>query len=1037
MRLNLFLQLITMLKRILLLLLLTYSFAAMAQTKQIKGVVISAEDKQPLTGASVSVKGSNKGSITDQNGAFQLQIAENDKTLIVSFVGFVTKEVPVTGSSLSIILNPDSRTIDEVVVVAYGTANKSSFTGSVAQIKKDQIEKLQVGSVSKALQGLAPGVQSVSASGQPGTDATIRIRGIGSIYASSEPLYVVDGIPFSGNINSINPTDIESISVLKDASSSALYGSRGANGVVIITTKQGSRNKDANIQVNLQQGISNRAVDDYKHVSTDQYFQLYWEALRNKEVNQGATRDAAAATASQRVVEDLGINPYGAAYPNPVGLDGRIVSGAKPLWNDDWQKAMEQTARRTQADLSVSGGGDNSQYFVSGGYLNDKGIALASGFERVNARSNFTINAKKWLKLGLNLAGSTSKQDYPQSEDSQVSNVANFGRNIPSFYPIYERNEDGSYKLDLSGNKVVDYGAYRPSAVNPRTNLIGTAYLDKSQIQKDDISLRSFFEASILSNLKLKTSYSVDYSGRNDVYYSNPSFGESAEIKGSVQRDNYRTFSWTLNNVLTYDKLIGTQHHINLLAGQELYNYNWRYTSGSRQGFVLPGLEEPDAASQLNDFSGYSNNYKLLSFFGKAEYDYQQKYYFSGSLRADGTSRFSPQSRWGTFWSLGASWKAKQESFLESISWLDVLTLKASYGAQGNDNLGYYYAYEGLYTVANNLGEGGAYTLRLATPNLKWETNLNLNLGVDFSVLNNRLGGTFEYFQRKSKDLLYPRPLPISSGFSSIDENVGQLKNNGFELSVNATPLIVNNFKWNVNFNLTHYKNEITELPQKEIISGTKKLMVGRSIYDFYIREWAGVDEATGKPQWFKDDANGNKVKTFNYSEGTQYYVGSSLPDFYGGLTNSFSYKGFELSALLVYSAGGKVLDNDIVSLLHNGNNPGRAWNEEILNRWTPENTITDVPALTTDNTNWTQTSTRFLYDASYLRLKNVTLNYNFPANTAKKIGLNNLRVYVQADNLLTWSKHKGMDPEQTVGGTTYYRYPAMKVFSAGVNVNF
>lgn len=1016
------------------------SSAARTQTYQVTGKVIEKNTKQPLPGVNVISKSSKTGAITNASGEFSIKLKSPNETLTFSFLGYATQELAAqAGTPLNVSLIDAENGLDEVVVVAYGTSKKRDITGSVSQVTSEQLQNRQVTDVTKALQGQVPGIQVVSASGQPGTNATIRIRGIGSINASSAPLYVVDGNPFSGDINSININDIESVSVLKDAASSALYGSRGANGVIIITTKTGRKSDDTQISVNFNQGISKRAVKDYKQMTTDQYFESYWLAVRNKLAAGDPTKtpQQLAQGANQQLLTDLAINPYGPNFPSPVGIDGKIVPGAKALWDDNWGEEMQQTAARTQADISFSGGNEKNQYYISGGYLNDKGIALGSGYKRYNARINLTTKAKKWLTAGLNVAASNSLQNYPTSEDSNTANVINYSRLIPSFYPVYQRNDDGSYKRDASGNKVPDFGAYRPSSAIPRSNLVATVGLDKSEILKDNVSARTFLEAAILPGLKFKTTYSADFTNRNDHDYSNPLLGDGAEIKGSVDKSNSRTYSWTWNNIFTYEKTFHNDHHLSLLAGQEIYKYNYRVISGSRQRFVLPGLYEPDAASQLNSFSGSSIDYTLLSFFGRAEYDYQKKYLLSASLRSDGSSRFSPQTRWGTFWSVGGSWKVSQEEFLKSSPWLSTLTLRASYGAQGNDNIGTYYAYEGLYAIRNNLGENGLVTSRLPTPNLKWESNLNLNIGLDFGILNDRISGTIEYFDRRSKDLLFSRPKAPSTGFGSIDANIGSLKNTGIEVQINAVPVRTTDFRWSLSVNATHFKNTITSLPQADIKTATKIMRTGGSLYEFYLKEWAGVDPANGNPLWYKTDANGNKVTTTSYTDATQYIQKSALPKLTGGITNTFNYKQFELSALLAYSIGGKILDNDYISLMHNGNNTGRSWSAEMLNHWTPENPNTNVPRLTTDNLGWTQASTRFLYSATYARLKNVTLGYSLPRSIANKWGINNLKITLTGENLLTFYGHKGMDPEQTVDGTTYFRYPAMRTISAGFNLTF
>ncbi|WP_343668406.1 TonB-dependent receptor [Chitinophaga sp.] len=1007
-----------------------------AQQRQVEGQVLSAENKQPLPGVTVKINRTSIGTTTDPNGHFHLNLPASKSVISVSYLGRETLETEVHegDANVVILLKPTNTTLDEVVAVAYTNVKRSGYPGAVSTVNAEKINNRLTPNITNALQGLVTGLQSTLSNGQPGNSSTIRIRGVGSINASSAPLFVVDGAPYDGDINAISATDIASISVLKDATAANLYGSRAANGVIIITTKQGQKGA-SHVDAVFNQGWSSRAVKDYDKLNTDQYFELYWEALRNKQLTNGQTADQAAATASARVVSDLGINPYGTAYAQPVGTDGKIVAGAHPLWNDDWEKGIQQSGAYTQAQLSFSGGSDKSTYYVGGGYLNNEGAYLASGFRRYNFRSNVTLQAKPWLKTGFNLTGASAVQDYPRSSDSQTDNVVLVGRTIPSFYPIYQRNPDGSFLLDANGNKQFDYGAYRPSAALARENLIGSLPLDKNRYTNEVVSARTYVEASITKSLHFKTSYNIDYVNQNYLFYNNPLVGGSAEIGGYVSKGSSRKLGYTWNNIFTYDADLLGGHHLNLLAGHEYYYFNTTDLSGDRQKFALPGLYEPTAASQLNDFTGTSDNYTKLSFFGQGQYNYLNRYYFTASARRDGSSRFSPDSRWGTFWSVGASWRIAEEAFLRSESWLNTLTLKASYGSSGNDNLSSFYSYLALFAIQNNLGNGGVITSRLATPGLKWESNLNLNIGLDFGFLDNRVYGSINYYDRTSKDLLYAKPMALSTGFSSISANIGALKNTGVELELNVIPISTRDFKWNVGLNVARNKNKITELPQQQIISGTKKLMVGTSIYDFFLREWAGVDAATGNPLWYQTNTEGKKVTTTNYANATQYYAGSALPDVTGGFSNTFNYRNFELSFLLAYSIGGKILDLDYVSLLSGGTSPGRNWSTELANRWTPEHTTTDVPRLTTDNLNWTSTSTRFLYSATYARLKTVSLGYSLPSKVLSRVGIRSAKVYALGENLLTFYGHKGMDPEQSIDGTTYYQYPAMKTFSFGVQL--
>ena len=1024
----------------LLALILLFSSGLFAQTKLIRGVVLSAENKQPLEGATIVVNKSEHPVVTNAQGRFEVALSQDKATLTISFVGRESYETEVKAGEpeLTILLKASNTTLEEVVAVAYTTVKRSGYPGAVTSISSDKVNNRLTPNITNSLQGLAPGIQTTSANGQPGNSSAIRIRGVGSINASSAPLFVVDGAPYDGDINALDPADIAAISILKDATAANLYGSRAANGVIIITTKQGKKG-DATINATLNQGWSSRAVKDYDKLGTDQYFELYWEALRNKAIANGQTDAQAAATASSSLVSNLGINPYGTAYPEPVGHDGKLVAGAKPLWNDDWEKGMHRNAKYTQAQLSFAGGSDKSTYYVGGGYTNNEGAFIESGFKRYNFRSNLTLQAKPWLKVGLNLNGASTSQDYPTSSDSKQANVVLFGRTIPGFYPIYQRNPDGSYKLDNNGQLQFDYGAYRPNAALPKYNLIGSMPLNKSRNTNENVSARTYLEAAITKALKVKTSFNLDYTNSNSLYYTNPLLGEDAAIGGTIQKSSSRFLAYTWNNIATYDVDIASAHHINLLAGQEYYYLSSTGLSGNRQNFALPYLYEPVAASQLMDFTGTSDNYTKLSFFGQGQYNYLGKYFFTASVRRDGSSRFSPDSRWGTFWSTGASWRISEEEFLKSVNWLSALTIKTSYGASGNDNLsatnGGYYAYLALYSIENNQGNGGVIPSRLPTPGLKWESNLNFNTGVDFGFLKNRIYGSFNYYRRTSKDLLYSKPLAGSTGFTAISANIGQLRNTGVELELNVVPVSTRDWRWQLGVNVAHNKNEITSLPQKEIISGTKKLMVGTSVYDFFLRQWAGVDPATGNPLWYRTTADGKKETTSTYAQGTQYYAGSALPDVTGGITSSLNYKQVELSFVFAYSLGGKVLDADYISLMTGAVNPGRNWSPELLSRWTPDHTNTNVPRFTTDDLGFSSTSTRFLYDATYARLKQVSLGYNLPVNLLGRIGFKSAKVYGLAENLLTFYGHQGMDPEQAVDGTTYYQYPQMKTISVGLQI--
>ncbi|WP_211220672.1 SusC/RagA family TonB-linked outer membrane protein [Dyadobacter beijingensis] len=1034
-----------------LLLVLGVVFASHAQNV-IRGTVRD-ETNQVIAGATITIRSAGEGTVTDGNGNFSISSKSIPVTLAISYLGYKTQEVTATSAQepLNIRLAESTNQLDETVVVGYTTSKRSSYTGSVAVVNAKDIETLQITTVGKALQGTIPGLQSIASAGQPGADADLYVRGVGSVNASTAPLYVVDGIPVD-NANNLNPRDIQSISVLKDATASALYGSRGANGVIVITTKTGSLNAKPTFNFSVNYGITGRAVKDYKYLSAKDYYELQWEAIRNTQVDQGKTAEAAAQYATDYLVDgSLKVNIFGPGYPRPVGLDGKLVPGATPLWNDSWGKAISRPGVRQQYDLSVSGGSASTRYFLSAGYLNEQGWIRTSDFRRFNLRTNLQSKVNNWLDIGANISLSSGLQKSPTQEDSNTGNFANFQRLISDIYPVYERNPDGSYILDEQGNKKWDYGRWRPTTAASGSNILGSAENAISGDQTDAVLLGTNFTLTFAKGLFLKTTANIDYRAITSHTYSHSyySTGVITDGAGSASRSAERGLNYTVNSFLNYSVNLGGSHSLNLLAGPEVYVVNLSQLSGSRTGFQVLGKTEPSAGTVSGVFNGTSSDYKLASGLAKLDYDYLGRYHFSTSYRRDGSSRFSKQSRWGNFWSVGAAWNIKQEPFLKDVSRLDNLNLRASYGAQGNDKVGNY-AYGGFYSIYNSLDKLGLLPSDLPTPDLKWETNLNLNFGVDVSLFDNRLIAQIDVFDRRSKDLLFNRPLSPSTGYGGISANIGSLSNRGIDGQITGVPFRDKDFRWSTTLNFGHYTNKITKLPQKEILTGaigqygnTKKLVEGGSVYDFYIKEWAGVNPQNGKATWYKDVLDENKnvtgrTTTENQTEATPYFQGSSLPDFYGGFNNSIAYKNFEFSFLLSYSIGGKVFDGDQPMVTHLGNAPGRAWSNEALNRWTPENTQTDYPRLSYVSDSWNSIpSTRFLYDASYARLKNISLTYTLPRALVSRLTLNDVKLRLVGDNILTFYGHKGMDPEQTVSGSTYYRYPAQKSFSAVLNVSF
>lgn len=1057
---------------------------AQAPMKKFTGKVVEVSG-EPVVGATVVVKGTTIGTVTDYDGNYTIE-APSDSKLVFSYLGMTSQEVNADHAKM-IKLQNDSQEIDEVVVVAYGTAKKNTFTGALAVVDNSRLNTAQVSNVSTALQGAAAGVQVTTPSGQPGGGADIRVRGVGSINASSSPLFVIDGVPYDGDLSSINPSDIESMVVLKDAASAALYGSRAGNGVVMITTKGGASERPAQVNVRATAGWSKRAVKPIELMGTNDWVQLRWEALRNGYMDNDKNLSLldAGKRASGELVSDMGINPYGTKYAQPVDENGRLLPGLNPLWDDNWEEAMIGTGERYEVNANISGGSKQTQYFISAGHLNEKGITLGSGFTRTSVRSNINNQTTKWMKVLLNLSYSNSKTDYNDSQDSNVGNALSYGMSMPSFYPIYKRNPDtGEYLYDKDGKRIYDFGPYRTSSF-ATNNQLASLPESKEQSKRDLVSVRGAIELDfgqmgdkmeVLNGLKFKTTYSTDISIRNNHSYS-PAYtiletvgpdGQKEVVQNlqntSASRSTSLVKSYTFNNILTYNKEIKRDHLISLMAGQEIYGYYNEYNGGSRNSFPLPGVQEPDAGSVVSGFRGYSNKFNLAGFLGRAEYNYQGKYNLSGSYRRDGSSKFHPKHRWGNFWSVGASWNMAKESFMSGIEDVDMLKWRVSYGAQGNQELSGYYPYQSVYESGQVGNSPGLYLSTLANKDLTWETNLNFNIGVDFSFFNSRLRGSAEYFQRTSKDLLYGLDLASSSGYSSILSNIGAMKNNGVEIDLKGTIFTTKNFGLDLGLNIAHYRNKITSFPVKKgVQSGTKFLVEGGDIYAFKLVEWAGNTKegeplydrtkagdivevrtaSAGEPSWYLFDENGKKYKSTQYSTASTYYrqnMGSALPKVYGGLNLDFRVYDFTVTALFSYSIGGKLYATDYLGNYSYGTSKGRPLAKEMLNRWTPENQDTDLPRLTTKSLqeSFLSQSSRHLYNGTYGRLKNLAVTYNVPSEFLKKIKMANASVFFQGENLFTIFGEKGIDPESGgLNGVTSYRYPAVKTCSFGVNLTF
>jgi len=1024
-----------------------------SQEKIISGMVTSSHDGLPLPGVNVIIEGTTKGVQTDFDGKYSIK-ASVGETLVFSYLGMNTVKAVVTNSStLDVSMEENVSSLNEVIVVAYGTATKGAYTGSATQINSEKIGNRAISNISSAIEGASAGVNVTAASGQPGSGQSIQIRGIGSYTASSSPLYVVDGIVFNGFLNSINPNDIESITILKDASSTALYGNKAANGVVLVTTKKG-KNQKGQFSLSVSNSVVDRSIPEYDRLNPKQYYEVMWEALRNTQALPGIDSDADLTSANQyastNIYSELMSNPFNVANDEIVGTDGKINPNASLIYDDlDWVDAITRLGYRQNYDVNYQVGTDKGDFYASLGYLKEDGYLINSDFERISGRINTNYQAAKWLKTGLNVGITTSKGNQSQATSGQSSSFVNpirFSRNIGPIYNIYQHDDSGAYVLDDSGNKIYDYTTIRPSGASNGRHIVAEMNWNKDLDEITSINAKTYFDFQIMKDLSFRTNLSYEQRHFYNTDYENKFVGDGATA-GRSGRTYTRRTTVGANQLLNYTKSFGS-HNINALLAHESLEEVYNLLDGSRSGQIADGNDELINFVTTLNLESYEDNLKDEGYFGRLNYDYDGKYFLSGSFRRDGTSKFSKEKRWGSFWSIGGAWRLDQESFVKDSGWIDLLKLRASYGELGNNAGINLYAFQGLYSLGyNNQSESGYLQASLENRNLFWETSKNYDLALEFDLFK-RLNGTIEYYNRESDNLLFAVPLPLSSGTGSIYQNIGTMYNRGIEISVNYDIIKNDNFKWNLGINAATVKNEFTKLPQEEIINGSKKLMVGHSIYDYWLKEWYGVDPADGSalyvPTQDAIDAAGSDIRvvdgntvTTNQGNAEYHYAGTAIPDLMGSITNSLTYKGFSLSCLFTYQIGGESLDYNYQSIMSSGSY-GSALSTDILNRWQQPGDITNVPRMdASQTTNFNATSDRWLVDASYFNLRQVNLSYNFQGRLLENIGASNLEMYLSAENVFSINARKGLNIQQEFNGTTANVYTPSRIISLGLNVKF
>ncbi len=1030
---------------VLLLFLVQFNFA---QDKLIKGVVSS--NLEPLPGVSIIIKGTINGTETDFNGEYSIKASTGD-ILVFSYIGMITQEVTIKNlTTINIELKEDSSILDEVIIVAYGTAKKTAFTGSATQINAAEIEKRPLTNVFNALDGAAAGVKLTPANGQPGSSPSIRVRGIGSISASNSPLIIVDGVQYTGSFSSINSNDIESLTVLKDAASTSLYGSRAANGVVMITTKRGKKGKKGSFNLDVSQGINSRSIKEYKRVNASQYYPLMWEAMRNGFLSSGAaaTETIANEMASSGVFSNLGINPFNVNNNQIVFNDGTLNPNAKLKYAEDldWQSPVIRAGVRNNINFSYSQASENTDYFASLSYLKDEGYIIKSNFERITARVNVNTKLKKWLKTGVNLFSSSSTSNNANDGgSSSLVNPFRTTRYIAPIYPVHLHNPTtGAYILDDTGRRQYDSSVQRIGSSSGR-NVIQETLLNSDIDDIFSLNGRTYGEFKFLNDFSFTINAALDKRFFNSRTFGNPIVGD-AFPEGSLTKSSSVRTTVNYNQLLRYNKSIN-KHSISVLLGHESLSRRIESESGSRRGIIVGGLSEFDNFETITNLSSGTLALKMESYFSNFKYNFDEKYYLSASFRRDASSRFI-NNKWDNFFSLGGSWRLDQEKFINNIEWINTLKIRASYGEVGNENLGSFYIAHPSFGVGfNNQTDGGILYSTAGNPNLTWEKNIQKDIALEFGILNNKISGTIEYYNRKSSDLLFDVPLNVSSGLSTFPDNVGDMLNSGLELDLNAKFIDNENFNWKFNINAATIKNEITRLPQEEIINGTKKLLVGGDIYAYWLRDWYGVDSTDGSALYSLDPAeknggtdervvNGTDVTT-DQNKALRHFAGSALPDLYGAFSNTLNYKGIELDFTFTYQLGGKTYDSNYVSLMHSGT-PGTALSTDILNRWQKPGDITNVPRLDDTKINvFGAGSDRWLIKSDYLALRQVSLAYNLPSLLNDKLGMASSKIYVNGENIFVLNARQGLESGQNFNGTTSNRFTPSRVVTLGVKLTF
>ncbi len=981
-------------------------------TRRVSGTITDSNG-DAIPGVSIRVKSTTNGTLTDIDGNYSLNVSDAD-VLVFSYVGYETQEVRVGSQSTISIAMQDGIELNEVIVVGYGSQRIEDLTGSLNVISSEQLAQVPTPSFQDALQGSAPGLQVVALDGAPGAGISVRVRGIGSINASNSPLYVIDGLPVTSSstdvtttdfdnggrsanpLASINPNDIESIVVLKDAASTAIYGSRGANGVVLITTKGGKKGP-AKIDLLTSVGFSTFAFDNLlEPLNEEQYRQLYVEGRLN---------------AGTFATEQEALDDYLNTFPDAA--------------NTNWIDEMTQTGITQQYDLSISGGTDNMQYFISGSYYGQEGVVVNNVFDRYSSRVNLTGKVTDKLSISNNLSLSYFEQ-RGITDGTRWQAPFYVGFLMAPAIPVLDA--DGQYY----GDHTFFMGANNP---------VGHLYDDRREREQSRIINNFTASYEIIEGLTFKTAWSIDVLNVDDFIYNNPRYGDGRNVSGTAQEAATDVTNWLGTQTLTYDKVINNNHTINVTVGYEAQKVATDQVDAGGEGFSHPDLKTLSTVANANlQIFTSRTEYAFNSFFTRVNYDFGQKYYGSVSFRRDGSSRFGPDNRWGNFWSVGGGYTISREDFMADVAFIDNLKLRASYGVTGNADLNGNFLWAGLYGFTGREYDGnpGASPSSIGNPALTWESQENFNIGLDFNMFGNRVSGSAEYFVRKSTDLILDRPLSGTTGFTEFTTNFGDLENSGLEISINADIISTRDFTLSAGINHTILRNEITKL-EEPIVVGTKRREEGRDFQEYFLYGWAGVDPANGDPLWYTDSTKSET--TNNINDAVRFYDGkSATPDFFGGFNINGRYKSFSFGLQFNYQFGNYVYDAPGWVIHGDGRFTPRStstWAFE--NRWTTPGQEALFPRHAWGNTSGSNTrnSTRYLYEGDFIRLRTFRVGYDLPNSLISRANLRSVQFSVLLNNFWTWVKDDNLhfDPEQTISGVYNTVTPINKTVTLTLNV--